>query len=143
MNRNLELSKEKLVNEGHKFVLTNGDEYITSSDIGVKPLLEQVRKNRKFKGYVAADTVVGKAAALLYTLLEVDGVYAKLISEKALKFFEDNGIYCEYLTKVPYIKNRTNTGMCPFEEAVTNVKEPHNGLIVIKETVRKLMGDKA
>lgn len=87
MNRNLELAKEKLVNEGHKFVLTNGDEYITSSDIGVKPLLEQVRKNRKFKGYVAADTVVGKAAALLYTLLEVDGVYAKLISEKALKFF--------------------------------------------------------
>ena len=48
MNRNLELAKEKLVNEGHKFVLTNGDEYITSSDIGVKPLLEQVRKNRKF-----------------------------------------------------------------------------------------------
>lgn len=143
MKNKLELAKERMISQGYKFVLTDGNEFITSFDKGVKPLLEQVNKRRKFNGYVAADTVVGKAAALLYTMLHVEAVYAKLISEDAIKVLEKSGIYCEYLTKVPFIKNRTNTGMCPFEASVKDIHEPQHGLEVIKETVRKLMGDKA
>ena len=102
----------------------DGDEEI-SVQRGVKPLVKWLQSGTQFQGYAAADKVVGKATAFLYVLLKVKSVYAQVISTPALQVLLDNGIYAEYGEKVPSIINRKGDGLCPFEQCVLGVDNPH------------------
>lgn len=105
---------------------------------GVAPLLEMIDKGIKLKGYSVADKVVGKAAALLYLLLEPDEVYAKVISKYALSVFEKHNIKISYGILTDAIKNRTNTGFCPMETAVIITENPVEALDLIKNKIAEM-----
>ena len=49
---------------------------------GITPLIELAEKGT-YEGYTASDLIVGKAAALLYTLLKVKAIYAVVITKEA------------------------------------------------------------
>ena len=85
------------------------------------------------KGFSAADKVVGKAAAILYVLLKVEAVYAPVMSEGAISVLAENGISAFYDKKVSRIINRTGDGLCPMEQAVSDVTDPEEGLKKIRE----------
>lgn len=117
-----------------------GNEKITSRERGVKPLLELIDEGKTLEGYSAADKVVGAAAAYLYVLLGAKELYAGVISRKASDVLEKYGITIEYDTLAEAIKNRSGTGFCPMETAVSNAVSPENALELIRAKLKELSG---
>ncbi len=123
-------------------VLNDGSKTYTSRKRGVAPLLELYENGTDVKGFVAADKVVGKAAAFLYVVLGVKEIYADVISEPSLKVLARYGIDVSYGTAVCGIRNRTDTGPCPMENAVKDIDDPIDALNAINRTLVKLMETK-
>lgn len=129
------LEKDKLT-----FAAVNGDDIITSSDRGVKPLLSLIDSGRTLSGYSAADKVVGNGAAYLYVLLRVKSVYTYVISRSALETFAKYGIDVSYNTLTDAIRNRSGDGLCPMESAVAAAEGPEAALRLIRNKLKELMG---
>lgn len=95
-------------------------------------MIEFIESGIDFKGFSAADKVVGKAAAFLYVLLGVEEVYADVMSEAAIYTLARHGIQpiCDRSAKE--IRNRINTGICPMEETVQTESLPNPAFEKIK-----------
>ena len=118
-------------------ILSNG-EPIVSYERGVKPLLRVIDKKQALSGSVAADKVVGKAAAYLYVLLNIKEIFCQIISKPAIEVLQKNGIKVFYNSIVERIENRTKDGFCPMEEAVLNCNSPKESYFLIKEKLKSL-----
>lgn len=136
---NIELAKKLLVEEDLSCILVGNDRVIKSKDKGVKPLIDIIKNQEDVKGYSVADTVVGKAAALLYVYIKVGNVFGRIMSQDAINVFKENNIEYSYLTLVPYIKNRDKTDMCPMEKSVRDINDPNLGYQAILEKIKELM----
>lgn len=126
------------LDEGFTLALYDGSELITSTERGVKPLLAVYRSGRDMSGFYAADKVVGSAAANLYVLLKVRGLYAAVISEGAKKVLSSHGISFAYENAAPYIQNRAKTGLCPMEEVSIDAISPEDALHRIEARLKTL-----
>ena len=109
---------------GFTCVLKHGEATMTSMRRGVAPLLSWLDDGVDIAGFAAADRVVGNGAAFLYVLLGVSEVYGAIMSAAALGTLTRFGIGARYGQLVDHIVNRTNTGTCPMEEAVSGIEEP-------------------
>ena len=140
MMRKDELSEVKrLLREGDfTCVIVKGDNVFTSKERGVKPLISLLDADAELSGALAADKVVGKAAAMLYLLLNIKKLYASVISELALDTLTEAGVEVSYETLVPMIRNRTNTGFCPMEQATKDIDDPNEALNAIRKTIVEL-----
>ena len=134
----LQIAKEILVAGNYTCVLCLDGQTATSRHRGVKPLLHWLENPVLGKGFCAADKVVGKATAYLYSLLGAKAVYAGVMSESALEVLQKAGIAATYGTLVPYIVNRKGDGMCPMEAATLGVKMPEDALAAIKKALAAL-----
>lgn len=119
-------------------VLCKDNEIHTSTERGVKPLLEWLESGIDLKGFSAADKVVGKAAAFLYVLLGVKEVYAHIMSESAIYTLSRNGIFPQCDVSVKNIINRAGMGNCPMEEAVGELSDPKEALQAIRKKLSEL-----
>ena len=135
-------AKQLLVEEDLTCVLFRNEEVYTSKDRGVKPLLQFRESISSCKGFTAVDKVVGKAAAFLYLLLEVDTIHAGVISRPALQVLLENQVTVTYDRLAEYIENRTKDGKCPMESAVWNIDDAGEALAVIQEKIEELKGGK-
>ena len=142
MKSKLEEAKRFLEDGGYTCVLIQQEKIFQSQKRGVQPLLELLDTDPHWEGAVAADRVVGKAAAFLYVLLQVKAVWAGVISEPAKAVFQEAGIFCAAEQTVPAIRNRANTGFCPMESAVKEMRDPWIAREVLKETMRRLQTQK-
>ncbi len=122
--KDLTKAKEMLCAGGYTCVMCRKDSVYTSAQRGVKPLVAWLESGQRFRDYCAADKVVGRATAFLYSLLGVKAVYARIISRCALQVLDQHGIVVEYDELVPNIINRQGDGVCPFEAAVLAITEP-------------------
>ena len=103
---------------------------------GVKDIKDILSKNKDaLKGAIIADKVIGKLAASLFIVAGVIQIYAEVISKYAIPVLNENNIKYEYKTKVEYIKNRDNTGMCPMEN---KLKDENDITKKYKETINNL-----
>ncbi len=116
--------------------LCHGAQAVTSGDRGVKPLLALT--DRDFAGWAAADKVVGKATAYLYSLLSIRCLWAKVISRPALAVLEQAGIAVEYEALVEHIVNRSGDGICPFEAAVADAGDAQEALGIIRDQAARM-----
>lgn len=139
MNDDLKKAKDLLLDSEYTCVLCKGDSVLTSTERGVKPLIGWLNAETELKGYCAADKIVGKAAAFLYVLLGVDTVYAQIMSEAAIDTLTKYGIEYIYDLSVETIKNRSNTGICPMEEAVFDIDNTDDALKAIKRKIKQMM----
>ena len=105
---------------------------LSSTQRGVKPLLDFMEQGVSLVGFSVADKVVGKAAAYLYVLLEARELYAEVLSEQAFGVLERFGIPVTYGVLVPKIRNRDNTGYCPMESTVMAIDSPGEALDAIR-----------
>ena len=119
----LSAAENKLKTGGYTCVLTDGESFYTSTDRGVKPLVQFIEKKTIPQNLFAADKVVGKATAYLYVILKIQALYAAVISEPAVAVLRCHGIAVSYDSLVPNIINRRGDGICPFEEAVMDVHD--------------------
>ena len=127
-------------NGDSSLVAIHGEHIYKADGMGVKPILTPMRNDMGFfKDYEVADTVIGKAAALLLVLSGVKAVYGKIMSRAAVDIFMENGIEHQYGMLVDYIKNREGTGLCPLEDAVKTENNPQKALYKIEEKIEQLM----
>ena len=139
--KDLERAKELLRRDGYTCVLVRGETVYTTSLRGVKPLLQWLDGGTQARGFRVADKVVGKAAAYLYVLLGIHAVHANVISEPAVEVLRHHGIGVSFDSCVAAIRNRTDTGFCPMEQAVMEVTTPEQALAQIRLTVARLAAE--
>lgn len=131
-------AKEMLISEGYTCVLCKGDIKHTSTERGVKPLVQWVEKALDVRGFSAADKVIGKATAYLYILLGVRAVYAHVISKSALRILQEHGVQLQYGSVVENIINRKGDGICPFEAAVLEIEDMHLAYAAIRTKMKEM-----
>ena len=139
MKADLKKAVDLLSKGEYTCVLFKESKVFTSRERGVKPLIEWLNSKTDFRGFCAADKVVGKAAAFLYVLLGVNAVYAPVMSKSAYKTLSKNGIepLCEL--SVEAIRNRSNTGLCPMEKTVMDIDDPETAFLMIKNKIESMM----
>ncbi len=134
----LEQAKKRLHEGPCTCVLCRGDRVWASQARGVKPLAAWYAAGQAFSGFSAADKVVGKATAWLYVLLEVRAVWAGVLSRSALEVLTEHGIDAGYDTLVDHIINRAGDGICPFEEAVADIRRKEDAFPAIRRKMEQL-----
>lgn len=139
MSKELERAKGILQEEKCTLVLIKEEYVHISHERGVKPLLSLLKSNEYKIGCSVADKVIGKAAAFLYELMEVKEVYAQVISEKALVVLEKANIAVAYDQCVPAIRNRTNTGFCPMETAVSEIDSAREAFQILEKKTAEIL----
>lgn len=133
------MNKAGLLDEGFTCVIYNDKGIVFSSkDTGIKPLLYIIESKIDVKDCFAADKIVGRAAALLYSYMEVGFVYAQVMSEGALEILTDNNIKAEYDTLTKQIINRRGDDICPMEKAVEDIALPQSALVCLKNKIKEL-----
>ena len=130
--------------EGHfTCVLADGKHVLTTTERGIQPLRHWLQSGQSFENYVAADRVVGKAAAFLYVLLGVRAVYAEIVSVPAAEVLNHYGIQLSYEKQVDAIRNRTGDGFCPMEQSVRMIDDPNHALEAIEQALHLLRSKQA
>jgi len=122
----LTVAKQALLNSDLSLVLAkNGKFLFKSKSHGVSDLLAMVRESgRLAEGASLADSIVGRAAALICVYSKIVAVYGKTMSEGGASVLEGNGVRHEYGKLVPKILNRRKDDVCPFDKAVSGVMDP-------------------
>ena len=135
----LEQAKSLLLTSASTIAVVSNGEVFTSQERGVKPLLFLLKEKKEFlKDASVADKVIGKAAALLMVLGEIKEVHTLIISEPAIKVFENQKIKYFYDKKVERIVNRTGDGLCPMETLCIHIDDPQEALTKIIEKISKM-----
>ena len=142
MTEALEKARYYVEQCGCTCALVGKDEVITSIDRGVAPLLKLLDAGKNVKGFSAADKVLGKGSALLYVLLGVFEIHTGVISLAALEVLKAHGISVYYEQSVENIINRKGDGPCPIETALEVTNDPMRAVGIIKNTLRKIKGEK-
>ena len=142
-NNNLEkaikiLEKEKDLT----LVLVLNEDIYKSSEKGIKSLLQLLNSGKNYLNYSAADKIVGKAAAMLYKLLNVNDIYGEVMSIRAINFLEQNNTNFKYKIKTNEIINRKGTGICPMEQTVLNIEDPTEAKKLLKNKLKELINKK-
>lgn len=119
-------------------VLCKNEKIFKSSERGIGRLLNWVKSDIDFSGFSAADKIVGKAAAFIYVLLGVKEVYGEVMSEKAVRVFEEYNISYSYGILTKEIINRKGTGPCPMEETVGNVTDPKTAIELLEQKLASM-----
>ena len=133
------IKAKELLNAGeYTCVLCKGEDTVTLTERGVKPLVRLLRSGESYVGYSAADKVVGRATAFLYVLLGVSRVYARVMSRAALSVLENAGIEVGYDTLTDNIINRRGDGICPFESAVLDILSADEAYGAILEKMKEM-----
>ena len=132
MDNNLLKARDILQSRDYTCVVCREDTVYTTTRRGVAPLLDWVDDGTDLSGFYAADRVVGRGAAFLYCLLNVNAVYARVMSHPAAEVLKAYGIEAYADTFVEGIINRAGTGPCPFEAAVMNIDNAQEALTAIR-----------
>jgi hypothetical protein len=130
----LSLAKEVLLKDGLSFVLAkNGKVLFKSKSHGISDLLAMLDAvGRQTEGASLADSIVGRAAALVCVYAKIAAVYGESMSEGAESIFRAHGVRYELGTLVPRILNRAKDDICPFDKAVSGVEDPRVALDRLK-----------
>lgn len=121
-------------------VLQNGQVVYQADGRGVSPLLRLFDSDKeKFAGAMVADKIIGKAAAMILVCGGVQAVYGEVMSSAAQAYLQARGIPCRYGRCVGMISNRTGNGICPIEQSVLEIDDPHEGMQAMRKTISRLM----
>ncbi len=138
MFTDLENARAILEQENCTCVVCKGSTVYQSTRRGVAPLMQWLESGTNLTRFCAADKVVGKATALLYCLLGTKAVYARVISQSALRVFTDREMPCFYEALVPAIRNRAGDGLCPMEQATRDIEDPRQAPDAIRAALHRL-----
>ena len=132
----LEIAKANLA--GHTICLCKDGECLYSEKRGIAPMMGFISEGRNLAGYSVADTVVGKAAALLFIKCGIKEVFAKTLSESGRKTLELHGVYFEYETLTERIINRDGTDICPMEKTVLGIDDAEEAYSALKNKLESM-----
>ncbi|MFH0711028.1 MAG: DUF1893 domain-containing protein [Candidatus Aenigmatarchaeota archaeon] len=130
-----EIAHDILERENLSFVVVkNGNPIFRGKSNGIMDFLIAIRDlGDELNDSSVADRIVGKASAMLIIRSKIKKVYAKLMSEYAIKTLKQSNIpfVCERKTEV--ILNKAQTSICPFENMAINSNNPEEAYIKFKD----------
>jgi len=131
----LENAKKRLNDNDLKLCIVKCDKSIFETMApGISGFLEAIERfEEKLNGASIADRVVGKAIALLCIYARIKGVYALTLGKEAKTVLEENATYVRWDNLVDSILRKGKDETCIFEKAVTEISNPHDGYIRLKE----------
>jgi len=120
-------------------VVKNGDILTKKQGNGIKPILEAIEElGQDTKGSTIGDRILGKASALLCVYSKVSGVYSRQATKTAIAVLIRAGIPGQTDEMIPYIKNRSRDGLCPFEKMLSNTDSPEEAYRILKKTLNEI-----
>ncbi|MFH0961815.1 MAG: DUF1893 domain-containing protein, partial [archaeon] len=129
LRSDLEIATASLAAGRKVSIVNDGKISFESEKGGVSSLLEAIDSGRNFSGSSAADTIIGKAAAVIFKKLGIRRVYAGALSKAGKEALEEAGIEFSFGTLVENILNREKTSLCPFEKiAIDEEKNPEGAI---------------
>jgi len=132
---------EALTAADASLLVTVGDEVVFARrQQGIAPLLEAVKTLPQsiLQDASVADAVVGKAGALLLAHVQVRFVAARIASDAAEEALRTHGIPFYADLSVKMISGRRPGQPCPFEQAVRDVDDPSEAVVILSDTARRL-----
>jgi hypothetical protein len=103
-------------------VIKHGEVVCDQQGEGIQPFLEVIEElGSELEGSTIGDRILGKASALLCEYSKVKSVFAHHASKTGLAVLIRAGIPGEADDIIPFIKDQTGMGTCPYEELVLNV----------------------
>lgn len=138
----IEKAKKLLKDNNYTCVLCKGETVYISFDRGVAPILKLIENNTDVSGFSVADKVIGKAAAMLFSMAGVKEIFTDIISIPAKLYLEQKGITLSFNTLTEKIINRAGDGLCPMETLVMNVCDEKEAFLLIKEKLKELRKEK-
>ena len=142
MEKDFQKAKEEYNTGKYTLVICKDEDIIKSDVTGIRPVMNLIDSKKDYKGYSAADKIVGRAAAFLYTILQAKNLYGETMSKGAIEILKKSGIYYEYKTLTDFIENRQKTGMCPMDEAVKDINNPNDACEAIRNKIKFLQSQK-
>lgn len=115
--RDIDLAKQLLLDQHLTLVLVrDGEVLFKGQGKGLRELSQLYREQADLlKGSSAADTVIGKAAAMFYSAGQIAEVDGQLMSEVAIQHLQAHAIPHEFTIATPHIRNQQGNGLCPME----------------------------
>ncbi len=89
--------------------------------------------SKPLAGADVADTVVGKAAALLMIQGGVKRLHAVRLSEMAIPALDASDVEWEAEQIVPFILGRDGKSMCVTEQTVADISSPSEALVALQK----------
>lgn len=139
---NLQQARKIIESTQYVFAAVGNGHRLLSSAKGISRLLEYIQEGESLENMSVADSVVGKAAALMMVKLKVYEVYAKVISKPALSVFEKHKIPVSCGEVAEFIVNRKGDGMCPMEASVLEIDDADEAYGVLVRKVEEMRGKK-
>lgn len=134
---------EQIQSDEFSCIVNKNDKLHTANKRGVAPILDLIDAGENtLNDAVIYDKVIGKAASMLLAENKIRAVYGLVMSELACEYLEKHNIPYAYQTKVEYILNRTNDGMCPLEQEVLNLFDSSKAYDVLRARIKILMQNK-
>lgn len=122
---------EILRREKCSLVVKNHGIVTTYSKPGVRDLEHLLdHEPEVLRGAVIADKVIGKAAAAMVVVGGVKGLYAEVMSKKAIPFLDDGGIAYSYGALVDTIKEEGDR--CQLEKITAPASTPEETVALLR-----------
>jgi len=141
-NQDLELAKQKLIENGLSFVVAkNGKIVFKTKKQGLTGFLHAIEKlPQQLNEASIADKIVGVAAAMLCVYSKVTSVFALTVSDVGINLLKDKNIECFFEKKVKNILNRNKTDVCPFEKIALQSKTVKEAYLRMKSLANQTIG---
>lgn len=133
----IKLAREILKSEDYSMVVISDGKILKHiKGDGIKPFMKIIDElGNNLEGKVIGDRILGKASAFLCRYSKVKGVYSPQATKTAIAILIIGGIICQADEIIPFIKNRNEDGLCPFEKMLQNVESPDKAYKILKENV--------
>ena len=143
--KDIEIAKQRLDEKDLTLVLVrNGEIIFEGAGRGIKELWTLYREQADLlKGSSAADTVIGKAAAMFYVAGGISELKADLSSEAAQTYLTEHQVPYTYTKLTEYILNQTGQALCPMEKislASTDVATLETGIMNFFKKIKSNVG---
>lgn len=134
----LEKAKDILEKTNCSVVIICGGDTYTSDKKGIMPLIEFISCGTDFTGAHIADKIVGKAAAMLFSIMNIGEVYGTVMSRSAVEFLKSRNIRYSYGTLCDSIINRKGDGICPMEQTVADIEDEQQAYCALKNKIKQM-----
>ena len=135
----MELAKKTLGREELTFAAAKDGNVISSEDRGIRPVLNLLDRfsadENGMEGWSVADKVVGKAPAMVYSLLKPAEIYAHIMTKDAESILAQAGIKYSFDVETDKIINRAGTDICPMEKIVADISDPADAIDKLRAKV--------